>query len=75
MQDVAAALDFLHTKGEPGLGLSGWVWLVASGTRERDRPGRRLGAGAASRHTQDGEGPGQSGSYTSDMDGRWLWNY
>lgn len=30
VQDVAAALDFLHTKGEPGLGLSGWVWLVAS---------------------------------------------
>lgn len=30
MRDVAAALDFLHTKGEPGLGLSGWVGLVAS---------------------------------------------
>ena len=30
VRDVAAALDFLHTKGEPGLGLSGWVGLVAS---------------------------------------------
>ena len=30
VRDVAAALDFLHTKGEPGLGLSAWVGLVAS---------------------------------------------
>lgn len=28
---ISRALDFLHTKGEPGLGLSGWIGLVASG--------------------------------------------
>lgn len=37
------------------LALVGWAGCLW-GPRERDSPGRRLGAGAASRHTHDGEG-------------------
>lgn len=38
VRDVAAALDFLHTKGEPGLGLSGWIGLVASEGQGEGQP-------------------------------------
>lgn len=44
VRNVAAALDFLHTKGEPSLCLGRWVELASLwGPRERSRPGRGLG--------------------------------
>ena len=44
VRDVAAALDFLHTKGEPSLCLGDWVGPASLwGLRERCRPGRELG--------------------------------
>ncbi|XP_044920400.1 MAP kinase-interacting serine/threonine-protein kinase 1 isoform X2 [Mustela putorius furo] len=45
VRDVAAALDFLHTKGEPSLCLGDWVGTASLGTdgegqaRQRSRPG------------------------------------
>lgn len=76
MRDVAAALDFLHTKGEPGLGLSGWIGLVASEGQGRGAAqveGWEVVQLAGTPTTV--RGAGQGGSYTSDGDGRWLWSY
>lgn len=69
MRDVAAALDFLHTKGEPGLGLSAWVGLVASEGQGRGAgqvQGWELVQLAGTPRTVCVRGAGQGGSYTSE---------